>query len=66
MQRPFGNGERGATKQWQNILQGESPELAYYGLNILAKWQANARKALAVVDQDERALAERRAELVLQ
>lgn len=52
-------------KEWQNILQGESPELAYYGLNTLPRWQAAARNAHAFVDQDERALVERRAEMVL-
>jgi hypothetical protein len=51
-------------KEWQNVLQVELPKLAYYGLNALPRWQDNARNAHAVVDQDERALAERRAELV--
>jgi hypothetical protein len=51
-------------KEWQNVLQ-QLPDLPYYGLHIRADVQANARKALAVVDEDERALPERRAEEVL-
>jgi hypothetical protein len=38
------------------------PKLAYYGLNT----QASARNVQAGVDQDERELAERRAEMVLE
>jgi len=52
-------------KWWQNILQVEVPKVAYWGLNRLPRAQAFAREVLAFVDQDERALAERRAELVL-
>jgi tetratricopeptide (TPR) repeat protein len=51
-------------KVWQSVLRQLS-ELPYYGLDPLVRAQANARKALAVVDEDERALAERRAEEVL-
>ena len=52
-------------KEWQNILQVQVPKLAYWGLNALPSAQAYARNVHAVVDQDERALVERRAELVL-
>jgi hypothetical protein len=51
-------------KVWQSVLR-QLPELPYYGLDPLTRAQANARKALAVVDEDERALAERRPEEVL-
>jgi hypothetical protein len=49
-------------KQWQNVVQVQLPKLAYYGLNT----QASARNVQAGVDQDERELAERRAEMVLE
>jgi len=52
-------------KEWQNILEVQVPELPYCGLNTLPRWQAAARDAHASVDQDERALAQRRAEMVL-
>jgi tetratricopeptide (TPR) repeat protein len=52
-------------REWQNILQEELPKLPYSGLNTLPSWQAAARNAHASVDQDERALAERRDEMVL-
>jgi tetratricopeptide (TPR) repeat protein len=48
-------------REWQNILQ-MLPKLPYWGLNALSRAQGSAR---AAVDQDERALVERRAELVL-
>jgi hypothetical protein len=52
-------------EQWQRTLQGYVPRLYYYGLNRFPKARANAGLAHAAVDRDEQALAERRAELVL-
>jgi hypothetical protein len=52
-------------KWWQDILQVDVPKLAYRGLNALPRAQTFARDVHAAVDGDERALAGRRTELVL-
>jgi hypothetical protein len=51
-------------EQFQIVLQ-QLHELPYYSLNTLTRVQANPRVVHTFVDEDERALAGRRAELVL-